>query len=103
MQNPVLLLSVVVSIFSICIQPLHSQQLFSVKGYIYNIETNEPVINANSVVTDSQLGTSSGQEGYFELRLAAGRYNIIITSLGFSDKEIVLRVPSEKMEALRLG
>ena len=83
-------------------KPAYSQQVFSVKGFVYNSETEEPVSNANIAVTDTQTGTSSDNEGAFELKLTAGKYKLRITSIGFSEKELVLRVPAEIGEPLKV-
>ena len=104
MQNRFLSLSISILVgFWVLIQPVHSRQLLQVKGYIYNIETNEPVFNANIVVAETLQGTSSDGEGYFQLRLAAGEYNIIISSLGFSEKKIVVNVPDAGPDRMRIG
>lgn len=102
MHNRILFLYLIVTILFL---PHHaySQQYFTLKGYVYNIETYEPVFNANIVVNDSPMGTSTDKEGYFELRLAMGQYNIRVTSIGFSDKDIFLTIPSENMDNLRIA
>ncbi len=91
------------SIFYFASKPAHSQQVFSVNGFVYNSETEEPIANANIVVSGSQTGTSSGSEGAFELKLAAGKYSLRITSVGFSEKELALRVPAETSETLKVS
>ncbi len=85
------------------VQPAFSQQLFPVKGYVYDLETGKPVSNANIVVIGTGRGTGSGDEGYFELMLAAGEYDIRITSLGFSGKTISVRVPYDEKDHLDIG
>jgi len=82
------------------IPPLYSQQVYFLKGYVYNSETNEPVTNANIVVTGTNTGTSSDAEGYFELKMAGGEYDLRITSIGFSDTEISVRFPRENTKSL---
>jgi hypothetical protein len=85
------------------VQSLHSQELHNVKGHVYNIETGEPVSGANILVTATLQGTSTGTDGRFELILPAGEYHIRVSSLGFSEKELLLRVPSENMEDTGIG
>ncbi len=102
MKNHVLLLSIL-SIILIHTSQAYSQQLFTVKGNIYNIETNEPVISASIALVNTNTGTNSNEKGYFELRLANGEYKIRITSVGFASKEVHIRVPSENNEILKIG
>lgn len=90
-------------IFSFLSKPIYSQQVYSVSGFVYNSETEKPISNANIVVTDTQTGTSSDNEGAFELKLTAGKYNLRITYIGFSEKELVLQVPSEIRETLKVS
>lgn len=89
--------------FSFLSKPIYSQQVYSVRGFVYNSETEEPISNANIVVTDTQAGVSSDNEGAFELNLTAGKYNLRITYVGFSEKELVLRVPAETKETLKVS
>ncbi len=93
---------VLINIF-LFIQPLCSQEIFSVKGYVYDLETSEPVSNANIIVSGAQSGTSSDLKGIFQLSLPSGEYNITISSIGFSQEKLALNVPSENMGNLRIG
>ena len=84
-------------------QPLHSQEAFSLKGNVFDIETGKPVSNASISVYESPVGTSTDNEGFFELSLTSGEYNIIVSSLGFSEEKVVMKVPSENMKNLSIG
>jgi iron complex outermembrane receptor protein len=102
MKKSVLFFSVGIIILFLC-QPVFSQQIFTVNGFVYNSETREPVPNANIVVPGTQTGTSSDNNGNFELNLSVGEHTISVTSVGFSDKEIKILVPGELPELLRIG
>jgi len=84
-------------------QSAYTQQVFTLKGYVYNIENKEPVLNANIVILNNHKGTSSDESGNFELRCSGGEYKIRITSVGFTSKEILIRVPLENSEPLGIG
>ena len=62
-----------------------------VKGKIDNAETKLPLPNANIIVANKNIGTSSGKEGEFTL---AGDINegdiLVITYVGFTTKKITL-------------
>ncbi len=90
-------------ICSFAAQPLNSQQLYSVKGKVSNIENGEPVVNANVAVSGTQRGTSSGSEGWFEISLAAGDHKIKVSAVGFSTREIVFHVPRGEQDYLAIG
>lgn len=89
-------------IFYFAFEPAYSQQVFSVNGFVYNSGTEEPISNANIVVTGSPTGTSSNNQGAFELKLTSGKHKLRITSVGFSEKELILRVPAETKEPLKV-
>ncbi len=97
------LISSIVIMLVIFIQPVFSQQKTVVKGYIFNTETSEPVINATIVVSDTKKGTSSGNKGYFELHLNQGTYRFKVTSVGFSGAEFSVKVQSENSEPIKIG
>ncbi|HKI87497.1 MAG TPA: TonB-dependent receptor [Draconibacterium sp.] len=80
-----------------------SQPFYTVKGNLFNTETSEPISRANIAVVNTTTGTSSDEHGNFELRLANGVYKIGITSVGFTGKEIEIRVPSGNNEVLKIG
>ncbi len=73
------------------------------KGQVFNIQTGEPVPNANVLVAETGQGAGSGEEGYFELSLPAGVYNITISSLGYSEAKIVVSVPDPVPDRVRIG
>ncbi len=74
----------------------HGQQNYPFSGYIYDTKTGEPVHNANILVVETQIGTSSGPDGSFELKLDEGEYNLRISYLGFSEMIVHIRVPVKK-------
>lgn len=99
-----ILLLILITVFSwFPVTEAGSQELFTVKGYIFNTETDEPVTNANIVVSETKTGTSSDNSGHFELKLAGGRYNLTITSVGFSERRLAIKIPAENMESVRVG
>ena len=80
-----------------------SQQNYIVTGSLFNTETSEAVSRANIAVLSTTTGTSSDERGNFELRLAGGVYKIRITSVGYTKKEIEVRIPLENNDALKIG
>ncbi len=86
------------AIFSLLIYSFASSQ--TITGYVYDAETREALAGANILQIDTQNGTSSDTEGYFEFRLIDSKPNTIqISFLGFktqvielSDKETPLEI-----------
>jgi hypothetical protein len=103
MRNRFLFLSVFLMCICFFPKPAYSQQTFLIEGTVYNVETNKPVPHASIIVSGTTAGTSSDPEGHFELRLKEGKYKISISSVGFSDKDISLLIPSDTREHLRIA
>lgn len=75
-------------LFFLAVFPLGAQ---TIKGYITN-EFREPVPYANVLVQELGTGTTSDDQGYYELNLLTeGNYRLIFSSLGYtSHKENVI-------------
>ncbi len=91
----------IASAFSIS-NPVFSQNVFTVKGFVVNSITNEPVSNANIVITGTRTGTSSNADGSFTMNLEQGVYSIQISAVGYIGKTISLRVPEDTEELVRI-
>ena len=83
--------------------PVFSQQMLVVKGNIFNQETGISVVAANVVVKNTSIGTSTSENGNFELKLAPGSYTIRVTSVGFSAKEFSFTILTGNNEFLKIG
>ena len=94
---------IVLGIFLFVDSSAQAGDVFTVKGRVYNTKNARGIANASIVVRETSIGTSSGPDGYFELRLPAGKYNIRISSMGFSGKDVSLLVPAKEPEFLRIG
>ncbi len=75
--------------------PVYSQDVYTVKGFVFNSVTNKPVPNANILITGTRTGTSSGADGSFELKLSGGVYNIRISAVGYTGKTISVNIPED--------
>src|SRR5215207_1739410 len=60
----------------------HSQKLL--KGIVVDAEKNTPVPKASVFLNNTSIGTSANEEGKFELYLPAGRFDLIISSVGYA-------------------
>jgi hypothetical protein len=72
-----------------------SAQNYSVRGKIQDTETGESLSFANVRVLNSSLGTSSNQEGEYEIKLAAGNYKLIASYIGYKTDTIYFNLKSD--------
>lgn len=58
----------------------------TIKGFVYDEETGEPLIFTNVYLKDTQYGATSDVNGYFSLnKIPAGEYTLISSSLGYTE------------------
>src|SRR5690606_41938416 len=70
-----------------------SAQTGSVKGIVWEQETNEGVAGANIILKGTATGTISGADGSFELSgVPAGNQVIAISFIGFAPRELPVRI-----------
>ncbi|RNC83797.1 MAG: TonB-dependent receptor [Balneola sp.] len=77
------------AIFLLLIGTITSAQ--TITGYVYDAEDKEPLVGANILQVNTQNGTSTNEEGYFELELTgSGPKTIQISFLGFKTQTVEL-------------
>ncbi len=60
----------------------------TVKGFVYDKKTGEPLIYTNVSVLNSKNGVQTDINGYFSLTLAAGSYTLMVTGIGYDSVNI---------------
>ena len=55
-----------------------------IRGVVLDEEKNVPVPKASVFLNNTSIGTTANEEGQFELSVPAGRYDLIVSSVGFS-------------------
>ena len=60
----------------------------TIKGFVYDKKTGEPLIGANVLVVNAKTGVQTDNNGYFSLTLPAGSYTLITTSLGYDSNTL---------------
>ena len=59
----------------------------TVKGIVTDLETEEPLVGANIVVTGTTMGTITDEDGFFILQnLPDGNYSLVFSYLGYQDR-----------------
>lgn len=71
-------------------------QDYRLEGRVINTETEEPVWNANVFVQETQQGTTTGEDGTFELLLPAGQYTIRFSFIGYREKIVEVELNQNK-------
>ncbi|MBW1295704.1 TonB-dependent receptor [Aquimarina litoralis] len=60
----------------------NSKQEFKFYGYLKNVQTGKPLVNAIVIVNGNNVGAESNDQGYFETELAAGASIVEINAFG---------------------
>ena len=65
-----------------------AKQPFTLRGFVRQITTGEPIPNLSLVVKNTNIGTVTDDSGYYELELNAGLNSIETSSLGIESVQI---------------
>jgi hypothetical protein len=75
----------------------------TIKGFVYEKETGEPVIYTNVMLFKTGYGATTDQNGFFMItKIPAGDYNIIITTLGYDTLREVISLKKGDMISKKL-
>lgn len=61
----------------------HSYTQTTLKGVVLEQETNKPLPAASVFLNNTSIGTTTNGLGYFELTIPSGKFDLIISSVGF--------------------
>lgn len=87
----------------VLITTLVSAQIGSVRGFVYDKETGEPMMLTNVMLENTQIGTTTDVNGYFVLsKIKTGNYSIKVTSLGYETYTAPIKVEKNKVLALKI-
>lgn len=90
-------------IFTIVTTLVSAQTTGSLRGFVYDRETGEPMMFSNVILENTQIGTTTDVNGYFVLsKIKAGTYNIKVTSLGYETYTESIKVEKNKVVALKI-
>ncbi len=64
----------------------------TIKGFVYDKKTGEPLIGANVSVMSSATGVQTDNNGYFSISLVSGSYSILCTSLGYDSSVMTVNL-----------
>jgi hypothetical protein len=75
------------TLFILSITLANAQEKFTINGYIKDSLTGETLIGANIGIKPEGRGTTSNQYGFFSLTLPKGKYQLIISFVGYQLQE----------------
>jgi hypothetical protein len=67
----------------------------TVKGFVYDKKTGEPMINTNLFFIGTKYGAQTDNNGYFSVTLPTGSYTMYTTSVGFDTATTVVNILPE--------
>lgn len=56
-----------------------------VKGIVLDLEKNTPISKASIFLNTTSVGTTSNEQGHFTLSVPAGKYDLIVSSIGYEN------------------
>jgi hypothetical protein len=62
----------------------YSQQKFTISGTISEEKSNETLIGVNILFPEISAGTTTNEYGFYSITLPEGKYNMVVSYLGFS-------------------
>ncbi len=78
--------------FLACLMLCSSFTIFSqtgiIKGNLVDATNNEPILFANILVLDTDIGTTTDENGKFEIEVEPGVYNIRFSYVGYKDQTL---------------
>lgn len=89
MQKSVSLVAAFILLFSFVAS---AQNNGTVKGFVYDKKTGEPIINTNVAVLNEKTGVQSDINGYFSITLPSGSYTLLVTNIGYDTSLITVNL-----------
>lgn len=75
----------------------------NVKGQIIDKTTNEPLNIATLYFPELETGTTTNENGEFSITLNDGNYKLIVSSIGFETKSLLITVPLKEALIISLS
>ena len=73
-------------------------QTGTVRGFVYEETSGEPAMFSNIVLEGTKIGGVTDANGFFNLsKVPVGQYNLLVTYIGFENKEEVIEVKADKI------
>src|SRR5512136_1272408 len=75
----------------------------TVRGFVYEQETGEPVIFTNVYFAKTSIGATTDENGYFAItKVPAGEYTLMVTYVGFDTLQMPVTIKSGEVITKKL-
>lgn len=73
----------IVTLFLFSCEAVAQNHYGTIKGFVYDKKTGEPMIYTNVMVENSKAGVQTDVNGYFSISLPSGSYTLVVTTVGY--------------------
>lgn len=84
------------------LHPLQAQDSFTLKGLVTDAESTEPLIGVSVLILDNQKGVSTNEQGYYELHLKEGAYEIRFSYIGYAERIVSINLTHNEWIEVKL-
>ena len=77
-------------------------QTGTIKGFVYDKKTGEPLIYTNILVVNTKNGVQTDNNGYFSIALPSGTYTLLTTTLGYDTSLITVNLLPDAMVSKKI-
>jgi hypothetical protein len=74
----------------------------TIKGFVYDKKTGEPLIYTNISVINAKTGVQTDINGYFSISLPAGSYTLVATGVGYDSSSLVVNLLPEAIVSKKI-
>lgn len=74
-----------------CISNIYGQEKYNIKGWVWD-ENKQGLPFAGIYISNLETGLSANKDGYFEISLSPGTYELVFSFLGYAQKRMLLQV-----------
>ena len=81
--------SIFIFSFMLLMQPVRAANTGTITGHVTDAASGEPLIGANVMMQETDLGAATDLDGYFVIRnIPAGKYTVVTTFIGYKQKRL---------------
>src|ERR1700744_1635643 len=89
-------------IFFLSTAAIAQTQNATIKGFVYDKKTGEPVIYTNVIFKGTKYGAQTDLNGYFSISVPPGTYNLYTTTVGYDTAALTVTVTATEIVSKKL-